>query len=118
PDGGWGGDPGLLAPRDEPGDGSSVEETALALEALLTAEPAEVLKVPIGKALRWLCARVEAGRHHECSPIGFYFAKLWYYEKLYPLIFTVAALGRAAGQSGPGAGHQAALAHLESTHTT
>ena len=32
----------------------------------------------------------------EPSPIGFYFAKLWYFERLYPLIFTVAALGRAA----------------------
>ena len=26
------------------------------------------------------------------APIGFYFAKLWYYEKLYPMIATVAAL--------------------------
>jgi squalene-hopene/tetraprenyl-beta-curcumene cyclase len=32
----------------------------------------------------------------EPSPIGFYFAKLWYFERLYPLIFTVAALRRAA----------------------
>jgi squalene-hopene/tetraprenyl-beta-curcumene cyclase len=110
PDGGWGG--------GSPGRAASVEETALAVEALLTAEPAEVLKVPIDQALSWLCQRVEQGRHRECSPIGFYFAKLWYYEKLYPLIFTVAALGRAAGQSGPGSGHQGALAHLEPTHTT
>jgi squalene-hopene/tetraprenyl-beta-curcumene cyclase len=28
------------------------------------------------------------------APIGFYFAKLWYYEKLYPLIFTTATLRR------------------------
>jgi squalene-hopene/tetraprenyl-beta-curcumene cyclase len=34
-------------------------------------------------------------RHREPSPIGLYFAKLWYYEKLYPLIFTVSALGQA-----------------------
>ena len=26
------------------------------------------------------------------SPIGLYFAKLWYYEDLYPLIFAVSAL--------------------------
>jgi squalene-hopene/tetraprenyl-beta-curcumene cyclase len=39
---------------------------------------------------------VESNRHHESAPIGFYFAKLWYYEKLYPLIWTVAALGPAA----------------------
>jgi squalene-hopene/tetraprenyl-beta-curcumene cyclase len=38
---------------------------------------------------------VESGRWLKASPIGFYFAKLWYYEKLYPVIFTVAALGQA-----------------------
>jgi len=41
---------------------------------------------------------VETDRHREPSPIGIYFAKLWYHEnheKLYPLIFTVSALGRA-----------------------
>lgn len=35
----------------------------------------------------------------EPAPIGFYFAKLWYYERLYPLIFTVGALGKAASNS-------------------
>ena len=43
----------------------------------------------------WLVEAVESGRFREPSPIGFYFAKLWYFEKLYPIIFTVAALGRA-----------------------
>jgi squalene-hopene/tetraprenyl-beta-curcumene cyclase len=38
---------------------------------------------------------VETDHCREPSPIGFYFAKLWYYEKLYPLIFTVSALGQA-----------------------
>ena len=27
------------------------------------------------------------------APIGFYFASLWYFERLYPVIFTVGALG-------------------------
>ncbi len=36
----------------------------------------------------------EAGTWKKPTPIGFYFAKLWYFEKLYPMIFTVAALGR------------------------
>ena len=40
-------------------------------------------------------AKVEAGGLHSPTPIGFYFAKLWYFEKLYPIIFSVAALGRA-----------------------
>ena len=47
------------------------------------------------RGLEWLIGRVEAGGLYEPTPIGFYFAKLWYFEKLYPLIFTVAALGRA-----------------------
>ena len=42
----------------------------------------------------WLLARVESGAWTQPSPIGFYFAKLWYYEKLYPMIFTVGALNR------------------------
>ncbi|MCH7687840.1 MAG: hypothetical protein IH899_14345 [Planctomycetes bacterium] len=39
--------------------------------------------------------RVENGSVAETTPIGFYFAKLWYFERLYPLIFTTSAL-RAA----------------------
>jgi glycosyltransferase involved in cell wall biosynthesis len=49
--------------------------------------------------LRPLVEAVESGRFREPAPIGFYFAKLWYFEKLYPLIFTVAALGRATRDS-------------------
>jgi squalene-hopene/tetraprenyl-beta-curcumene cyclase len=82
PDGGWGG--GLGTP-------SSLEETALAVELLLDAAPEEVIQ----RGLAWIVERVEQGGLYEPTPIGFYFAKLWYYEKLYPIIFTVAALGRA-----------------------
>ncbi len=78
-DGGWGG--GAGGP-------SSVEETALALEAL--AGTAQVAAV--GRGAEWLVARVESGAWREPAPIGFYFAKLCYYERLYPLIFTVGAL--------------------------
>jgi squalene-hopene/tetraprenyl-beta-curcumene cyclase len=82
-DGGWGGD------KDCP---SSVEETALAVEVLVDLSPGEAVE----RGVVWLVEAVESGRFREASPIGFYFAKLWYYEKLYPLIFTVAALGRAS----------------------
>jgi squalene-hopene/tetraprenyl-beta-curcumene cyclase len=81
-DGGWGG------AKDCP---SSVEETALAVEVLLDLANAEATQ----RGVAWLVEAVESGRFREASPIGFYFAKLWYFEKLYPLIFTVAALGRA-----------------------
>jgi squalene-hopene/tetraprenyl-beta-curcumene cyclase len=60
----------------------------------------------VERGLAYLVERVEEGGLHEPSPIGFYFAKLWYFEKLYPLIFTVAALGRASRvtSSAPAAG--------------
>ena len=83
-DGGWGGAPGTP---------SSVEETALAVEILLDAGPDA--EAAVNKGLRWLVQQVEAGGLGRPTPIGFYFAKLWYFEKLYPIIFTVAALGRA-----------------------
>ncbi len=81
-DGGWGG--ALNTP-------SSVEETALAVEVLIDAKP----QAAVERGLRWLIDRIEAGGLNDPTPIGFYFAKLWYYEKLYPIIFSVAALGRA-----------------------
>ena len=58
---------------------------------LLDLAPGEAVQ----RGMSWLVEAVESGRFRDASPIGFYFAKLWYFEKLYPLIFTVAALGRA-----------------------
>jgi len=83
-DGGWGGAPGTP---------SSIEETALAVEVLLAAG-AEAGPA-VNKGLYWLVQQVESGGLARPTPIGFYFAKLWYFEKLYPIIFSVAALGRA-----------------------
>ena len=72
---------------------SSVEETALAVEVLL--DCGEEARPAVNKGLAWLVEQVEQNTWKNAAPIGFYFAKLWYFEKLYPLIFTVAALGRA-----------------------
>jgi squalene-hopene/tetraprenyl-beta-curcumene cyclase len=83
-DGGWGGSPG--AP-------STMEETALSVEILLDAGPEA--QPAVNKGLAWLVEQVESGKLADPAPIGFYFAKLWYFEKLYPIIFTVAALGHA-----------------------
>ena len=83
-DGGWGGAAGVP---------SSIEETALAVEVLLDA--GGEVESAVSKGLSWLVEQVEAGGLYNATPIGFYFAKLWYFEKLYPIIFTVAALGRA-----------------------
>ena len=93
PDGGWGGCEGCP---------SSIEETSLAVEVLLDA--GDAAEPAVNKGLEWLVQRVEAGGLYDPTPIGFYFAKLWYFEKLYPMIFAVAALGRARGKFSPKAG--------------
>ena len=75
----------------------STEETAVAVEALL-AMPCEKegeVDAQVEAGLEWLFRATDNCQHRETAPIGLYFAKLWYYEKLYPQIFTVAALGRA-----------------------
>jgi squalene-hopene/tetraprenyl-beta-curcumene cyclase len=93
PDGGWG---------TGPGTPSSVEETALATEVILADDDS---REAASRGAAWLCDRVEDGSWREPAPIGFYFAKLWYFERLYPLIFTVAAL-RAAGGHGTMGRHE------------
>ena len=80
---------------------SSVEETAQAVEALLPVADREEYRQLVERGLAWLVTAVERGDHRNAAPIGFYFAKLWYYEKLYPLIFTASALGRACQQLRP-----------------
>ncbi len=73
---------------------ATVEETALALNALATiGDPSRDAVVrSIERGTEWLCAAVESGDYRRASPIGFYFAKLWYYEKMYPLVFAFEAL--------------------------
>ena len=108
---------------------SSVEETALAVEALATValcgensilEPAgedtnrdkmsetdpfnaqsevqhggtKAISQAIIRGVEFLLDSVDQERHRVPWPIGFYFAKLWYHERLYPLIFTTGALGK------------------------
>ncbi len=86
PDGGWGGCTSVE---------SSIEETALATQALAVAGG------PSGRSATargrdWLAQHTDDGRRFPPSPIGFYFAKLWYFEKLYPLVFTIGAMGVAS----------------------
>ncbi len=94
-DGGWGGMRGVP---------SSVEETALAVDALahLAAQGDEISN----RGVRWLIEQVNTGSFASPSPIGFYFAKLWYFERLYPLVFTVAALRRVREQRQPASSAQ------------
>ena len=109
PDGGWGGG----RQNGEPVGSSSTEETSLAVETLgaafaksaaLGEEDVHRLATCLERGTEWLIERTEAGELSEVTPIGFYFAKLWYYEALYPLIFCVGALGqvtRVLGQQDP-----------------
>jgi len=87
--------------RDLPGLSSSVEETALMLEALAPLAAIDEFRsmVPrlvecVSGATDWLVTQVESGRFTQAAPIGLYFTKLWYHEDLYPVLFTVAALGK------------------------
>ena len=99
-DGGWGGaGPGISGGRGD--GGSSVEETAVAVEALASVESGSEFEPALADGLAWLIGAVESGGHRQANPIGFYFARLWYYEKLYPLVFTVSALGRAVRRGCP-----------------
>ena len=81
-DGGWGGDTAVE---------SSIEETALAVDALLSVGE---ITTEIQAGVAWLVARSDCGREFDPAAIGLYFAKLWYYEELYPQIFTISALNR------------------------
>lgn len=123
-DGGWGGGPSRT-PR------SSLEETAVAVEALVAVtlammrnrtrgaadfgnsprqrttplppfldEPARSTRErqcreAILAGVRFLTDAVVSRQHRDPWPIGFYFAKLWYHEKMYPIVLTMAALGAA-----------------------
>jgi squalene-hopene/tetraprenyl-beta-curcumene cyclase len=90
-DGGFGGGPSVTA---------SIEETALALEALAAWAMSEdrypagddELRSALERGAEWLSAKTEQGTRFDPAPIGLYFARLWYSERLYPLIFTVSAL--------------------------
>ena len=90
-DGTWGGDE--KAP-------SSIEETALALDAVASCAGLELIFSDFSGLIKNTLLKgrntlIEITEKHDtlpASPIGLYFARLWYYEKLYPLIFSLSAL--------------------------
>jgi squalene-hopene/tetraprenyl-beta-curcumene cyclase len=96
-DGGWGGENGVA---------SSTEETALAVEAIArtirwaknSADKSRIelanLRRSLTGGVNWLIAAIGRGDGMHPSPIGLYFASLWYSQSLYAIIFTVAALGQ------------------------
>jgi squalene-hopene/tetraprenyl-beta-curcumene cyclase len=85
-DGGWGGDAGIA---------STIEETGVVLSALageLSSQASPRLHEAAARGASWLSAAV-TNQDLSAAPIGLYFARLWYYEELYPLIFALSGLG-------------------------
>ncbi|HNY76915.1 MAG: prenyltransferase/squalene oxidase repeat-containing protein [Sedimentisphaerales bacterium] len=97
-DGGWGGAPGVV---------SSIEETSLAVDALagLVGANDDSRVCPYGhttnfgeaiaRGAQWLIEHTDQGGATPACPIGLYFAQLWYFEELYPIVFALSALGKA-----------------------
>ena len=88
-DGGWGAAPGIR---------SSVEETAAAMSGLVAVRGSRhhaAVDASIDSGAAWLVRATEDGRHFPASPLGVYFARLWYSEELYPIVFAAAALEAA-----------------------
>jgi squalene-hopene/tetraprenyl-beta-curcumene cyclase len=98
--GGWGAEKGV-----DP----TIEETALALSAIATCQNIEAGLRPhdrnwlpkprvqmVADAAKWLLSATQNGTHFPATPIGLYFAKLWYHEKIYPVVWTLGALQQAA----------------------
>ncbi|PKQ61548.1 hypothetical protein BZG02_15265 [Labilibaculum filiforme] len=79
-DGGWGGNASLI---------STIEETSLAIRALSGTDNWE----QISAGINWLQQNLPKDLSEiKATPIGLYFASLWYYEDMYPLVFASSAL--------------------------
>jgi len=87
-DGGWG-----ALKNETP---STIEETALAVSALAWRPEASEA---VSRGRRWLIEATNSGTEFEASSIGFYFARLWYFERAYPIVWTVEALTRSESVS-------------------
>jgi squalene-hopene/tetraprenyl-beta-curcumene cyclase len=78
-DGSWGGSQGITG---------TIEETALSICALTNYD-----RIACQKGFQWL-ENEYTTKGLPASPIGLYFATLWYDEKMYPLIYYIEALRR------------------------
>lgn len=71
------------------GTPGSIEETSLALNALVSCG---IKDDRIEKGFNWLLEETKEGSDFKSRPIGLYFASLWYDEKMYPLVYSAAAI--------------------------
>lgn len=84
-DGGWGGD--ATSP-------ASIEETAVTLHALCQSQKSKAATggdAALRRGMEWLLQATENGSAFPATPIGLYFARLWYHEQLYPVVWTLQA---------------------------
>jgi len=103
-DGGWGPNKSII---------SSIEETSLAVDALMcfinqlamypefnckSTFDIEQIQFAISKGTAWLIKKID-NNAIAAAPIGFYFARLWYYEELYPVVFALSAMKRIKSES-------------------
>jgi len=79
---------------------SSIEETALATSGLAACDGDEAARAAAGRGASWLAQTTRQGLSFPSSPIGLYFAKLWYYEKVYPIALVAEALERLGRSEG------------------
>lgn len=88
-DGGWG--------AKQNATPSTIEETSIALSALAGRKGTSSA---IQKGASFLIRKTETGTKFEAAPIGFYFARLWYFERTYPVIWATEALARIKSAGG------------------
>jgi squalene-hopene/tetraprenyl-beta-curcumene cyclase len=55
----------------------------------------------VSSGLAWLAAAIEQDTHRQAAVVGFYPGRLWYHERLYPLVFAAGALSQAMRQLEP-----------------
>jgi hypothetical protein len=75
------------------------EETGVVLAALsrsVADGDAPQVSNAVERGARWLIEATAGGAETAATPLGLYFARLWYYEELYPVVFALAGLAGAA----------------------
>lgn len=94
PNGGWGGIFNTASTNEE--TALCISVIALVLKKQKFDNPRTTTKCEeaLSRGLKWLLPRIEDDAYQMVSPIGFYFAKLWYFEAMYPLVFVAGALNQ------------------------
>jgi squalene-hopene/tetraprenyl-beta-curcumene cyclase len=88
----------------------SVEETAAAVSALMPiAATNATYERYVSRGISWLADSVEHDGHRQPAIVGFYFWRIWYYDRLYPLALAAGALSRAVGALAPAATAETSL---------